>query len=148
MGADTRQVSGEVAARFVLGLTAGCSDEDVKRAFRRLALIFHPDKNPGDDAEEAKRRFHAIVKAKECLLATLSKGGGEGGSGEGGSGEGGGGIGGGGEDLRPYVEVEKDGSADVTDFKGRIAANKKVGLKNCKTISGAPCYGHDIPNFE
>ena len=51
-------------------------------------------------------------------------------------------------DLRPYVEVEKDGSADVTDFKGRIAANKKVGLKNCKTISGAPCYGHDIPNFE
>ena len=81
MGADTRQVSGEVAARFVLGLTAGCSDEDVKRAFRRLALIFHPDKNPGDDAEEAKRRFHAIVKAKECLLATLSKGGGGGGSG-------------------------------------------------------------------
>lgn len=58
----------EAGARFVLGLQAGCTADDVKRAFRRLALIFHPDKNPGKNAEEAKTKFQAIVRAKECLL--------------------------------------------------------------------------------
>jgi len=66
------KLSGEVAARFVLGLSPGCNTEDVKRAFRRLALIFHPDKNPGDDCEQAKTRFQAIVRAKEFLLNHLA----------------------------------------------------------------------------
>ena len=38
----------------VLGLSPDASDEDVKRAYRRLAKKYHPDLNPGD-AEAAKK---------------------------------------------------------------------------------------------
>ena len=38
----------------VLGLERGASDEEVKRAYRRLAKKYHPDLNPGD-AEAAKK---------------------------------------------------------------------------------------------
>eukprot|EP00931_Biecheleriopsis_adriatica_P059329 TRINITY_DN3547_c0_g1_i2.p1 TRINITY_DN3547_c0_g1~~TRINITY_DN3547_c0_g1_i2.p1 ORF type:complete len:998 (-),score=200.75 TRINITY_DN3547_c0_g1_i2:1720-4713(-) len=62
------KISAEAAARFVLGLSHGWTSEDVKRAYRRLALVFHPDKNPGTNAEEATKRFQAIAKAKDLLL--------------------------------------------------------------------------------
>eukprot|EP00435_Cladocopium_sp_Y103_P042082 s1605_g11.t1 len=64
MGAESK-LSAEAAARFVLGLSQGCSKEDVKRAFRRLALVFHPDKNKGQNEEEATKRFQAIATAKD-----------------------------------------------------------------------------------
>jgi len=71
MGAESK-LSAEAAARFVLGLSQGCSKEDVKRAFRRLALVFHPDKNKGQNEEEATKRFQAIATAKDLLLKTSS----------------------------------------------------------------------------
>mmetsp|Transcript_63821 Transcript_63821/g.118617 ORF Transcript_63821/g.118617 Transcript_63821/m.118617 type:complete len:659 (+) Transcript_63821:156-2132(+) len=61
----------EAAACIVLGLEPGFGSEDVKRAFRRLALEFHPDKNKAMDAEKAKLKFQAIVKAKDILLKKL-----------------------------------------------------------------------------
>ena len=44
-------------------------------------------------------------------------------------------------DGRPVVNVEKDSSADISTEAARVSANKQVGLKGCKTITGAPCEG-------
>ncbi len=44
--------------------------DEIKTAFRRLALKYHPDKNPGD--EEAERKFKEIAAAYD-ILADPSK---------------------------------------------------------------------------
>ena len=44
----------------VLGLVRdGCSEEEAKKAYKRLALLNHPDKNP-DNVEEATIKFKQI----------------------------------------------------------------------------------------
>ncbi len=48
----------------VLGITRGASQAEIKRAFRRLAMQYHPDRNPEDGAEE---RFKEINEAHEVL---------------------------------------------------------------------------------
>ncbi|XP_028846749.1 dnaJ homolog subfamily B member 2 [Denticeps clupeoides] len=50
----------------VLGVSRGASQEDIKKAYRRQALRWHPDKNP-EDKEEAERRFKEIAEAYEVL---------------------------------------------------------------------------------
>ncbi|MGI6735838.1 MAG: molecular chaperone DnaJ [Anaerovoracaceae bacterium] len=49
----------------VLGLQKGASDEEIKRAFRKLAMKYHPDKNPGD--KEAEERFKEVNEAYSVL---------------------------------------------------------------------------------
>ncbi|KAL5983596.1 DnaJ protein erdj3b [Asimina triloba] len=49
----------------ILQVPRGASDEQIKRAYRKLALKYHPDKNPGN--EEADKKFADINNAYEVL---------------------------------------------------------------------------------
>lgn len=50
---------------FVLGLDGTPTDEEIKRAFRKIALEFHPDRNPDDPSSTA--RMQQIIAAYERL---------------------------------------------------------------------------------
>jgi molecular chaperone DnaJ len=49
----------------VLGVTRTCSDGELKTAFRKLAMKWHPDKNPGDNSCE--QQFKEINEAYDVL---------------------------------------------------------------------------------
>jgi molecular chaperone DnaJ len=49
----------------VLGLQKGASEEEIKKAFRKLAIKYHPDKNQGD--KEAEEKFKEINEAYQVL---------------------------------------------------------------------------------
>ncbi len=49
----------------VLGVARGAPLEEIKQAYRQLALRYHPDRNPGDPA--AERRFKELAEAYEVL---------------------------------------------------------------------------------
>ncbi|MCH8560060.1 DnaJ C-terminal domain-containing protein [Nesterenkonia sp. DZ6] len=49
----------------ILGVSRDASEEDVKKAYRKLARKHHPDKNPGDDAAEQK--FKDVAEAHSVL---------------------------------------------------------------------------------
>lgn len=49
----------------VLGVRRDASDEDIKRAYRKLAMQFHPDRNPGD--QKAEESFKEASEAYEIL---------------------------------------------------------------------------------
>ncbi|XP_057648594.1 dnaJ homolog subfamily B member 7 isoform X1 [Chionomys nivalis] len=50
----------------VLGVQRYASLEDIKRAYRKVALKWHPDKNP-ENKEEAERKFKEVAEAYEVL---------------------------------------------------------------------------------
>lgn len=49
----------------ILGIGKTASEDDIKKAYRRLAMKHHPDRNQGDKAAEEK--FKEIKEAYECL---------------------------------------------------------------------------------
>jgi molecular chaperone DnaJ len=49
----------------ILSLGRGAADDEIKKAYRRLAIQFHPDRNPGN--KEAEERFKEINEAYQVL---------------------------------------------------------------------------------
>src|SRR5579859_7455012 len=49
----------------LLGVAKGCGPEDLKKAYRKLAMQWHPDRNPGD--KSAEQKFKDISEAYDVL---------------------------------------------------------------------------------
>ena len=49
----------------VLGVSKGASEEEIKKAYKKLARKYHPDMNPGD--KEAEEKFKEVNEANEIL---------------------------------------------------------------------------------
>lgn len=49
----------------ILGVARGASDDELKKAYRKLAMKFHPDRNPGD--KEAEAKFKECSEAYDVL---------------------------------------------------------------------------------
>lgn len=153
----------------ILGVAKGASDDELKKAYRRLAVQHHPDRNPGDKAAEDK--FKEINEAYQVLSDPQKRQaydqfghaglGGMGGFGGGGFGEGfgsfsdifdnifgdifgGGGPGGGrasgGIDLRYNLEITFEEAAFGVEKK--IAFEKEA---NCETCRGSGAKAGTTP---
>lgn len=56
----------------ILGVQKNASQEDILKAYRELALKYHPDRNP-DDSEEAAKKFKEIQQAFDSLSDPYKK---------------------------------------------------------------------------
>ena len=56
----------------ILGVSIRAGDEEIKKAFRSLALRFHPDRNP--DSPRSAERFREAVEAYETLIDPSRRG--------------------------------------------------------------------------
>jgi molecular chaperone DnaJ len=56
----------------ILGIQRSAAQEEIKKAYRRLALKFHPDRNPGD--REAEEKFKEAAEAYSVLIDPQKRG--------------------------------------------------------------------------
>lgn len=153
----------------ILGVESDAPENDIKRAYKKLAVQFHPDKNPDPSASE---KFKEISRAYEVLSDEstrkvydkygekgLEEGGGGGGSsaqdifssffGGGGGGGGFGGMFGGGQERGPRKGKDVGHAMPVTLedlYNGKtrkLALNKQVLCGGCKG-SGSKVKGKSI----
>ncbi len=145
----------------ILGINRDASDEDIKKSYRKLAMKYHPDRNP--DSKDSEEKFKEAKEAYEILSEPEKRraydayghagvnpqmGGGQGGEGFGGFSEafgdifgeifgGRGGAGRGGQqvyrgaDLRYNMDITLEQAARGTETKIRIPT-----LDDCETCKG------------
>ena len=51
---------------YILGVDRNANAEDIKRAFRRMALQYHPDRNPENIINEARRSLRKLTRLMKC----------------------------------------------------------------------------------
>jgi translocation protein SEC63 len=56
---------------MILGIASGASEREIKRAYRKMSLLYHPDKNIGDAV--ADQKFMLVAKAYEALTDEVAK---------------------------------------------------------------------------
>src|SRR5660397_806 len=153
----------------ILGLNKGANDEEIKKAFRKKAMEYHPDRNPGD--KDAESKFKEVNEAYGILSEPQKKdkydrfghagvdpnagfGGGGGFSG------GGGGFGGGFEDIfgdlfggmfgsgGGYSQARRNGPQKGKDLQRTLKISfveAAFGIKNnvtiTKNVTCQPCEG-------
>ena len=49
----------------IIGVDKSASDTDIKKSYRKIAMKYHPDKNPGD--KEAEKKFKEAAEAYAVL---------------------------------------------------------------------------------
>jgi molecular chaperone DnaJ len=62
---DWRGMGDRIEYYQVLGINKDADSEEIKKAYRRLALKYHPDRNPGD--KKAEEKFRQAAEAYEIL---------------------------------------------------------------------------------
>ena len=55
----------------ILGVTSECSDDDIRKSYRKLAMQYHPDRNP--DSPEAEEKFKEIAEAYGVLTDPVKR---------------------------------------------------------------------------
>ncbi len=150
----------------VLGVDKSADEQTLKKAYRKLAMKYHPDRNPGD--KEAEEKFKEINEAYEVLSdstkrqtydqfghAGMNGQGGFGGQGFGGQGFGGfedifgdmfgdifgGGFGGGGRPRRRGPERGADMRQSIEITFEEAAFGKKTSIKVNRSEECSECHG-------
>ena len=57
-----------------LGVPKNASEEEIKKAYRKLAMKHHPDRNTGDSAKESEAKFKEVKEAYEMLSDAQKRG--------------------------------------------------------------------------
>jgi len=57
----------------VLGVQKGASADEIKKAYRKLALKYHPDRNPGEKNKDSEDKFKEATEAYEVLSDPTKK---------------------------------------------------------------------------
>ncbi len=119
----------------ILGVSRGSSQDEIKKAYRKLAMQYHPDRNPGN--KEAEAKFKEATEAYEVLKDDQKKAAydqyGHDAFGQGGGGRGGFGGGQGGFEGFDFNDI----FSNFSDIFGDMGGNRSQGKKRSAAQRGS-----------